>query len=924
MLIHERFVFNSLNAPKAPCLIWGNKVHTYRDVLQRANGVSAYLETHGVQAGDVVALIAERGPEFIWSVLGVSRLGAVFVVLDASYPAARVTSLLQLIKPRAVLYCGAGVSAKQDICHDAPLSTDVSGLAAADWQPSQSGNADAPAYYLFTSGSTGTPKCVVSGHAPLMNFVGWHTETFGFTKADRFSLLSGLSHDPILRDIFTPLSLGASLVIPQQSDITEPGALNRFMQRAGITVCHLTPPMGQLMLARKPGAPALKKLRHLFWGGDQLLPGFVADMRAIAPHARSVNFYGSTETPQAAAYYVCPDVLSGDRLPIGQGTRGFQVLIADAAGNAVSQGETGEIIIKSDFLSLGYVQDGQIVAPEDRYGRYEGERCYRTGDLGFVNEAGQVVAIGRSDDQIKIRGYRVDLSEVTAALRANAQLAQGIALAIGDGAARRIEAFVVQKTVRENGVEQLRREFAGVLPPYMMPSKFWLLDVMPLLPNGKVDREALRTLAETSEPMTSVSASAVTDERVLRLMADWGKLLGRRDVGPQSTFNGLGGDSLSYVGAYLAVEEVAGTVPDEWQSMPIETIVARKAPKKNPYFANIDSTIVIRAVSMVLLVAYHASLSKLGNGITAGLFLVSGFLFARTQWDNMFSRERIFRLLTPLKSLLPPIIFFTYLSLAGRAGNRHDLPIYNFFLSSDLFDHLDTAPAGDAIYWYVHDLIKLIGLTFLLQWLVVTVAPQLKNKLLFVVCITVIFAVCRLALPLLFLPNPVNLWKLGMSVFQEGPLANMSLFYLGIVLSQVKADWQKVAVALVGFLFAVADVPFFNTMNGVSIAVGIVLMLWVPKLPVPRILSGIIYQIAAASIYIYLCHYMVFKISNHLQDEFGLDANLSHWLKLATGIVAGILIMYAFDWGRRLFGKVTENITFLPGGRQTAKVVSDI
>src|SRR5262249_28907581 len=249
----------------------------------------------------------------VCAMLAVLKAGASFTVVDDAYPAARIHTCLEMAGARRVLLLGSaqrrsGTSVPLGIPRT-HLSTSHGEMAVlvAEYRETtpRAATADSIAYLTFTSGSTGTPKCVATGHAPLPHFVGWHQATFGLGPDDHFSLLSGISHDPLLRDIFTPLSIGATLHVPDQGLLSDPEALFPWLGSEGITVCRLTPALGQIILAGAPDE-RLPRLRWLFWGGDVLRSALVTAFLATAPHARQVNFYGTAETPQAVGY-LCID-----------------------------------------------------------------------------------------------------------------------------------------------------------------------------------------------------------------------------------------------------------------------------------------------------------------------------------------------------------------------------------------------------------------------------------------------------------------------------------------------------------------------------------------------------------------------------------------------------------------------------------------
>ena len=263
-----------------------------------------------MRPGDRVAILAERGPDVVIAMLGALRLGAIFVVLDASYPASRLDTLLSLASPRALVSAGSDAlhTVGQALARGRDLA--ITACRSASHHPIDANHLDRadarqPAYMLFTSGSTGTPKCIACSHLPLESFIRWHVETSNLRHDDRFTMLSGLSHDPIMRDVFTPLSIGATLLIPRQATITEPGALARWFADQCATISHLTPQMGQLLTAGGDAALRLPTMRHFFWGGDHLFAALLRTVSRVAPNATHTNFYGCSETPQAVGFYRC-------------------------------------------------------------------------------------------------------------------------------------------------------------------------------------------------------------------------------------------------------------------------------------------------------------------------------------------------------------------------------------------------------------------------------------------------------------------------------------------------------------------------------------------------------------------------------------------------------------------------------------------
>ena len=370
---------------------------------------------------------------------------------------------------------------------------------------------DGLAYVAFASGSIDGPKGIMGSHRPLSHFLQWHSQSFGFNESDRFSMLSGLAHDPLLRDIFTPLWVGATLCIPDQAMMKTLGQLRVWLKTQEISVIHLTPAMSQLLtmtdelaLKYSDEQMRLSKLRYAFFGGDVLTWRHISPFREIAPSVVCVNFYGTTETPQAMSYYVIPDqndkrkddwIMKAKPLPLGRGIKDVQLLILNASGMLTGIGETGEIHIRTPYLARGYMGDNKsthlrfIINP---FTREQGDRVFKTGDFGRYLNDGTIEFIGRIDNQVKIRGFRVELGEIEMMLDRCPSVNQAVVLASEDESENKsLVAYIVPEENSEPSTSMLRDFLKMKLPEYMVPSVFIMLESLPLTPNGKVDRKAL-------------------------------------------------------------------------------------------------------------------------------------------------------------------------------------------------------------------------------------------------------------------------------------------------------------------------------------------------------------------------------------------------------------------------------------------------
>jgi amino acid adenylation domain-containing protein len=580
-MIHTRFSQQSQIHPEKLAIVDANSSFTYAELEERSNQLANYLLANGINNQDVIAIYANRSVNLVWVLLGIMKAGGAFMILDPAYPTTRLIDCLQIAKP-------SGWIELEETNHNGKLQKFVNGLSCvcslhvtstlsldgiSSNAPNITINPDDLAYVAFTSGSTGKPKGIKGSHKPLSHFIKWHGQQFKFHELDRFSLLSGLSHDPLLRDIFTPLCLGATLYIPEAQDIQTPGALAHWMQQQLISVSHLTPAMAELLSESSLRIPSL---RYVFFGGDILTQSDVIRMKKLAPNAICVNFYGTTETPQAMGYFVVPELgkLTNNEsinfkqsIPLGQGIEDVQLLILNQNQQLAGIGELGEIYVRTLYLAQGYLgaqkltQERFIVNP---FTNIEGDRLYKTGDLARYLPDGNIEYVGRIDRQVKIRGFRIELGEIEGVLLQNTQIREAVVIAREDilGSKHLVAYMVTGETVLP--VSELRSFLKTKLPDYMVPSAFITLESLPLTPNGKIDRRELP--APKIQPNSETTFVKPRDDVELRLNQIWQKVLGVSSIGVKNNFFDLGGHSLVAVRLFAEIERAFG------KSLPLATL----------------------------------------------------------------------------------------------------------------------------------------------------------------------------------------------------------------------------------------------------------------------------------------------------------------------------------------------------------------
>ncbi|KDE08553.1 L-aminoadipate-semialdehyde dehydrogenase [Microbotryum lychnidis-dioicae p1A1 Lamole] len=461
---------------------------TYQQIDKASNVLAHHLVASGVEREEVVTVYSTRGVDLVVAVMGVLKAGATFSVIDPAYPPARQIIYLQVAQPRALVILAAAGSLLPPVRKYASESLKIRvevpamqllassfllGSAPAESEPdaldgvrSKAGQAlniplgpDSIGTLSFTSGSTGIPKGVRGRHFSLTHFFPWMSKTFGLSETSRFTMLSGIAHDPIQRDIFTPLFLGAELHIPTAEDIGTPGRLAEWMADSKVTITHLTPAMGQLLSAQ--ATRSIPSLLNAFFVGDVLTKRDCTRLQQLANNVRIINMFGTTETQRAVSYFAIPSLstdptflkLRKDIMPAGQGMINVQLLVVNRndKNQICAVGEVGEIYVRSGGLAEGYLQlpestaekfvanwFGTGVEREDLiqsgdeawkpYWKGVRDRMYRSGDLGRYNPDGTVECTGRADDQIKIRGFRIELGEIDTHLSRHPAVRENVTL----------------------------------------------------------------------------------------------------------------------------------------------------------------------------------------------------------------------------------------------------------------------------------------------------------------------------------------------------------------------------------------------------------------------------------------------------------------------------------------------------------------
>jgi len=619
--IHEVFHENALKHPDRNCVVetspW--REFSYRAIDQASNILAHHLVNAGVQRGEVVMLYSYRGVDLVVAIMGVLKAGATFSVIDPLYPPARQIIYLDVARPRALVVIkkatenagGFAAEVTDWITENLDLRTTVPELYLRDDGGVEGGKVktgqdalddaqaqkerlpgvvvgpDSTPTLSFTSGSEGRPKGVRGRHFSLLHYFPWMAQRFGLSDKERFTMLSGIAHDPIQRDIFTPLFLGAQLYVPSAEDIQHE-KLASWMNKYETTVTHLTPAMGQILVGGET-SEQFPALQNAFFVGDVLIKRDVRRLQDLAPNTTVINMFGTTETQRAVSYFAVRPRSDGtnhldslpDVIPAGKGMQGVQLLVIDRENTSrqCDIGEQGEIYVRAAGLAEGYLgledtnrekfvmntfvdnnkwleQDkkhvsAQAESPEWRkYYLGPRDRMYRSGDLGRYTEDGDVVCTGRVDNQVKIRGFRFELGDLDSNLSAHPLVRENVTLYRRDqNEEGQLFSFVVpnvgawKEWLQARGLsddsndtsslgmmkryEPLRQALRDYLktkvPIYAVPSLIVPISRIPLNPNGKPDRPVLLSMLTDLPQRAPTTANLTSTE--LAVAESWADIL---------------------------------------------------------------------------------------------------------------------------------------------------------------------------------------------------------------------------------------------------------------------------------------------------------------------------------------------------------------------------------------------------------------
>lgn len=544
--------------PESLAIEWRGQNITYRELDQESTRLANRLHASGVAAGDVVAICLERSPRAVSAMLAALKTGAAYLALDASYPAERLHYILKDSGARALCTeeqllekCGGATNISLLVDQDQVLcESDI------HWSPRRMRTSEDAAYVIYTSGSTGQPKGVQLTDGGLQNLCIWHRQTFSLTPHDRTTQLASLGFDASVWEIWPTLLTGATLCFVPEEVRSSPLALRDWLLKYRITVCFVPTPLAENAVSLEWPNPTA--LRVMLTGGDRL---------RHTPKQRLpfllYNNYGPSECSVVATSGLVEPAIERSTVPsIGRPIHNVQSYVLDAQMCPVPPGIPGELYIGGKGVGLGYHRRPKMTAERflpNPFGSTPGERLYRTGDLVSFLDDGQIRFLGRGDEQVKLRGFRIELSEIESVLEQLDGIQEAAVLLVGretgHGKVERLVAFLVEESGCKIDHVELAEHASRSLPAYMVPTSYVFLERLPVTTNGKLNKTALLGRIPLAENENDRATLSPTEEIIANL---WSSLLGAQPTSREDNFFALGGHSLLVTQLTLRLNEIFG------------------------------------------------------------------------------------------------------------------------------------------------------------------------------------------------------------------------------------------------------------------------------------------------------------------------------------------------------------------------------
>ncbi|HEX2734092.1 MAG TPA: amino acid adenylation domain-containing protein [Polyangiaceae bacterium] len=568
--IFETIDRQAQNNPGAIAVVLEDEQQTYGELKQRTDRFAAWLRQRGLKRGDCVAMCLGPHIDVLTCILGTLKAGGTYVPLEPSYPAERLAIMLGETRPLVVV-CDTEAAERVLAVEGAnvvTLDTLQRELTATSESPTAAPvSPDDTAYIVYTSGTTGRPKGVRVTHGNLSHYITVARNAYGYHPGDVIPALARFTFSITFFELLSPLAAGAQLVLLPRGRVLDMAAMCSTLRE--VTCIHASPSLWRKMIAfidaQKLGRESFANLRHVSSGGDMVPPDVLESLKRIFPKAEVFVIYGSSEISCMGCTFPVPRDRTLTSTRVGKPFPNMAVRLLDSGGNLVPPGVLGEVCFAGDGVAKGYLNLPEHTAQQFR--TQHGERLYRTGDVGRFDANGDLELVGRSDFQIKLRGFRIEPAEVEAVLRTLEGIRDAVVCApVQDDGERLLVAYVVVDPARPPSAKAIRAHLKSRLPDYMIPADLIALESLPVNTNLKVDRLALIRSPPQGKRLLS-EAVPPRNARERQLLAIWERLLGISGIGVEDEYFDVGGDSLRAVVLMSEIDKQLGV------AIPVSTLL---------------------------------------------------------------------------------------------------------------------------------------------------------------------------------------------------------------------------------------------------------------------------------------------------------------------------------------------------------------
>ncbi|GIQ69572.1 hypothetical protein XYCOK13_23960 [Xylanibacillus composti] len=549
-LVHTAFELRAALAPEQCAIQTTNDQLTYAELNARANQLARVLREAGVRPDQPIALLIPRSADLFAAMLGVLKAGGAYIPIDHEYPQERIDYILQDSRAEVLVTVKAAqpprFSGKVLMIDDEAV---LAGVSPANLEPVN--RPEHLAYLIYTSGSSGKPKGVMVEHRHLLAYVDAFQQIFELNAADLVLQQASCSFDHFVEEAYPALLNGAGVMVADRMEVLDLDVLQGLIEQYGVTVVTCQP----LLLNELNKRTGFERVRLFISGGDMLKKSHIDKLLQAA---QVYNSYGPTEATVCASYHRCEQD-DPSRVPIGRPIRHYRVYVLDAYNRLMPIGVPGEICIAGAGVARGYYGNEALTSRSfvaDPF--YPQARMYRTGDMGKWLPDGRLAFLGRNDDQVKIRGYRVEPGEIEHALAAHPEVEQAVVISMEEaGGEASLAAYIKPAASASETSPNLRGFLAERLPSYMIPSRLYRVEHIPMTAHAKADKRKLRTIQ--AEPWDRPAAeNGYTSETEERVRTAWQEVLGTGQVGLHDRFFDVGGNSLLLMQLHAKLEKAYG------------------------------------------------------------------------------------------------------------------------------------------------------------------------------------------------------------------------------------------------------------------------------------------------------------------------------------------------------------------------------